>query len=143
MQLVFEETYVLDKYSFVFTFIAFVFQKFIMTDFMLANEMKRHAMIGALKADLGDLEIACFIRVARSFVPGIRIELKKKKKRKENENKNVISVTKGKKNHSTRSESRRTLEFINKVKQIIDENRGDSMKSMGKRVECVNQKECS
>ena len=39
-----------------------------MRDPMLTNEMKRHAVIVELKADLGGLEIACFLRVARSFV---------------------------------------------------------------------------
>ena len=36
-----------------------------MTDLMLTNEMKRYAVIEALKADHGDLEIARFLRVAR------------------------------------------------------------------------------
>ena len=53
-----------------------------MRDLMLTNEMKRHAVIVALKADHGDLEIACFLRVARLFVYKIRKELEK-------ENKNV------------------------------------------------------
>ena len=58
---------------------------------MLTNEMKRHAVIVALKADLADLEIAGFHRVAWSFVYKIRKELEK-------ENNNVMSVSKRKKN---------------------------------------------
>ena len=54
---------------------------------MLTTEMKRHAVIVALKADYGDLEIARFLRVARSFVYKIRKEL---------ETDNVMSVSKGK-----------------------------------------------
>ena len=42
--------------------------------------MKRHALIVKIKADHGDLEIVCFLRVTRSFVHKIRKELKKKKK---------------------------------------------------------------
>ena len=58
---------------------------------MLTNEMKMHALIVALKADHGDLEVVCFLRVARSFVHKIREELEK-------ENDNVMSVSKRKKN---------------------------------------------
>ena len=46
-----------------------------MTDPMLTNEMKRHYLIVALK---GDLEIARFLSVARSFVHKIRKEFPKK-----------------------------------------------------------------
>ena len=62
-----------------------------MTDPMLTNEMKRRAVIVALKADHGDLEIARFLRGARSFVLKIRKELEK-------ENDNVMPVSKRKKN---------------------------------------------
>ena len=84
-----------------------------MTDPVLTNEMKRHVVIGTLKADHGDLKVACFLRVARLFVHKIRKELEK-------ENDNVMSVSKCKK-HSTSSDSVRTPEFIHKVKQTIDE----------------------
>ena len=50
-----------------------------MTDPMLTNEMKRQAMIVAFEADHGDLEIARFLRVARSFVHKIHKELEKEK----------------------------------------------------------------
>ena len=56
----------------------------------LTNEIKRHAVIVALKANHGDLEIAHFLRVARSFVHKIHKELEK-------ENNNVMSVSKHKK----------------------------------------------
>ena len=62
-----------------------------MTDLMLTNEMKRYSEIVALKADHGDLEIAHFLKVARSFVRRIREELEK-------ENDNLMSVSKRKKN---------------------------------------------
>ena len=48
-----------------------------MTDLMLTNEMKRHSEIVALKADHGDLEIAHFLKVTRSFVHKICKELEK------------------------------------------------------------------
>ena len=50
------------------TFSSFIFQKLILTDPMLTNEMKRHDEIVALKAYYGDLEIDCFLGVARSSV---------------------------------------------------------------------------
>ena len=58
---------------------------------MLTNEMKRQVVIVSLKVDHGDLEIARFLRVARSFVYKIRKEWEKEKE-------NVISVSKRKKN---------------------------------------------
>ena len=54
VQFVFEDTYILDYYSFLLTFAAFIFQKIIMTDPMPTNEMKKHAVIVALKADPDD-----------------------------------------------------------------------------------------
>ena len=72
--------------------------------------MKRHAVIGVLKADPGNLDIARFRRVARSFVHKIRKELEKEN--------NVMSVWKHKK-HSTRSDSMRTSEFIHKVEKKL------------------------
>ncbi|XP_036369808.1 zinc finger protein 22-like [Octopus sinensis] len=44
---------------------------------ILTNEMKRHAVIVALIANHGDLEISRFLKVARSFVHKIRCELEK------------------------------------------------------------------
>ena len=44
---------------------------------MLTNEIKRHIVIVVLMANHGDLEIARFLRVARSFVLNIRKELEK------------------------------------------------------------------
>ena len=62
-----------------------------MKDSTLTNEIKRHSVIVALKADHGDLEITRFLRVARLFVHKLRKELKKK------ENDNLMSVSKHKK----------------------------------------------
>ena len=61
---------------------------------MLTNEMKKHTVIVALKADHGDSEIALFFRVARSFVHKIHKELEK-------ENYCVMSVSKRKKTSHT------------------------------------------
>ena len=58
-----------------------------MTDSMLTNEMKRNAVIVALKADHRDLGIAFHLRAARSFIHKIRKELEK-------ENDNVMSLSK-------------------------------------------------
>ena len=88
-------------------------------------------MIVALKADHGDLEIARFLRGVKSLVHKIRKELEK-------ENNNVMPVSKHKK-HSTRSDSMRTPVFIHIVKQTIDENRVQSMRSIAKN---DNQKGC-
>ena len=52
--------------------------------------MKRPAVIVALKADHGDLEIACFLKVTRLFVHKICKELEK-------ENDNITSLSKHKK----------------------------------------------
>ena len=65
-----------------------------MTDPMLTNEMERYGVIVALKANNGDLEIACFLRVARLLVYQIRKELEKK-------NYNLMSVSKHKKTFHT------------------------------------------
>ena len=46
----------------------------------------------------------------------------------------TMPVSKRKKKHSTRSDSMRTLEFIHKLKQKIDENRGQSMRSIAKKL---------
>ena len=98
-----------------------------MTDPMLTNEMnERHVVIVALKADHGDSEIACFLRVARLFVHKIHKELEK-------ENDNVMSLWKRKK-HSLCSNSLRTPEFIHIVKQPIDENWSQSMRSIAKKL---------
>ena len=56
-----------------------------MIDPTLTNEMKRHAVIVILKVDRGDLEIAYFLRVERSFVHKIH-----KKLEKENDNVNIL-----------------------------------------------------
>ena len=58
-----------------------------MTDPMLTNEMKRHPVIVVSKADHGDLKIARFLSVARSFADKIRKEIEK-------ENDNVMSGSK-------------------------------------------------
>ena len=55
---------------------------------MLTNEMRRHAVIVALKVDHGDLEIEHFLRIAKSF-----IHMKKKKM--------IMSVSKRKKTFHT------------------------------------------
>ena len=93
---------------------------------ILTNKIKGHAVIVVLKAVHGDLEIAYFLRVARSFVHKIRKELEK-------ENDNVMSVSKHKKN-SIRSDSMRTSRFIHKVKQTTDENQGQSERSIAKKL---------
>ena len=62
-----------------------------MTGPILTNEMKRPAVIVTLKADHGDLEIECFLRIARLFFHKIHKELEK-------ENDTVMCVSKHKKN---------------------------------------------
>ena len=100
-----------------------------MTDPVQIKEMKRYAVVVALKYD--HLEIANFLRIARSFVHKIRKELEK-------ENYNVMSVSKRKK-HSTRSDSMITPKFIHKVKQTINEKQGQSTRSIAKKVACLKR----
>ena len=95
-----------------------------MTDSMLTNEMKRHAVIMALKVDHGDLEIAYFLRITRLFIHKIRKELEK-------ENDNVMSVSKQKTFHTFQFNE--NTEIIHKVKQTIDEDQGQSMRSNAKK----------
>ena len=95
-----------------------------MADTQLTQEMKRHAVIVALKAEHSDLEISRFLKVARSFVYKVRKELEAK-------NGNVSPVSKCKK-HSKRSDITRTLEFIQQVQQTIDDNPRKSMTSLAK-----------
>ena len=92
-----------------------------MTDTMLTNEMKRQAVVVVLKADH-----VRSLRVTRSFVDKICKELEK-------ENDYVMSISKRKK-YCTSSDSMRTPEFIHKVKQTINENWGQSIRSIAKRL---------
>lgn len=71
---------------------------------MLTNEMKRHAMIVALKAKYGDLKSFRFLKFTIYFVNKIRRELKK-------EDRSVLSLSK-RKNHSKRSDFMRMPEFF-------------------------------
>ena len=89
--------------------------------------MKRHAVIVVLNADHGDLEIAIF------FCPQNTQRIRKKKKKDY-----VMSVSKRKK-HSTSSNTMITPEFIYKLKQTIDENRGQSMRSSTKSCMCLKR----
>ena len=88
---------------------------------MLTNEMKCYVVFVGLKVDQGDLEIECFLRFARSFVNKVPKMLEK-----ENDNQNVKK--------STCFYSLRTPEFNQKVKQTVDENRGQSMRSISKKL---------
>lgn len=83
---------------------------------MITNEIKRQAVIVALSADNSDIDIAYFLRVARSFAQKTRKELK-------DADSSTISVSEHN-IHSARSNKVRTSEFIQQVKQIIDEKRG-------------------
>ena len=100
-----------------------------MTEPMPTNEMKRHVVIIALKADHRDLEIATFLRVTRLFIRKIRKELEK-------ENDNPCLYQK-RKRPSTRSDSPTTPKFIHKVKQTIDEYRGQSIGQLQKSQKCL------
>ena len=69
--------------------------------------MKRHAEIVSIKAEHSDLEIARFLKVARSFVYKVRKELEEK-------NGDELVASKSKK-HCQRSDSIRTPEFVKRV----------------------------
>ena len=136
--MIFVDRYILDQYCFLLTFTGFIFQKLIMVDHTLTNEMKRHDTIVALKVDHGHLESARFLRVTRSFVHKIRKELEK-------ENDEVTSVSKHKKTfHTSR---------FNENIRIYSYSKADNwwiLRSINEvncvKVACVwkdNQKECS
>lgn len=77
--------------------------------------MKRHSVIGVLKANYKDLQISLFLRVARLFIRKLRKEL-------ENEKNSVLSLLKLKKKHSTRCDAVIKPKFIQKIKQTINDN---------------------
>ena len=91
---------------------------------MLTQEMKRHAVIVSLKAGHKDLEIARFLKVARSFVYKVRKEL-------EAQDGKVSPVAKRKK-HSRCTGSIRTPKFIQQVQKDIDDNPRRSMRCIAK-----------
>ena len=95
-----------------------------MTHPQLTQEMKRRAVIVAIKAEHSDLETSRFLKVARSFVYKVRKEL-------ETEDGNVSPVSKRKK-YFKRSDIIRTPEFIQQVQQAIDDNSIKSMRSIAK-----------
>ena len=95
-----------------------------MADTSINNEMKRHAVIVSIKAKHSNLEIARFLKVARSFVCKVRKEL--------NENNGDELATSKRKQHCQRSDSLRTPEFVRRVHGMIDENLGKSMRHLAK-----------
>ena len=95
-----------------------------MADINITQEMKRHAVIVAIMAEHSDLQIAQFLKVARSFVFKVLKELKDK-------NGQISPVAKRKK-HQQRSDSIRTPEFVQRVQNIIDESPQKSMRSIAK-----------
>ncbi|XP_052823177.1 uncharacterized protein LOC128247605 [Octopus bimaculoides] len=85
--------------------------KIIMADPQLTQEMKRHGVNVVIKAEHSDLEISQVLKVARSFVYKVCMEL-------ETEDGNVSPVSKHKKHYKC-SEIIRTPEFIQQVQQIM------------------------
>ena len=96
-----------------------------MTEPRLTNEMKRHAVMVALKSDHGDLEIVHFLKVARLFDHKIRKKLEK-------ENENVKNIP-----HVPIQWEHPNL-FI-KLSKKTDENRGQSMRSIEKTCLCLKR----
>ena len=88
----------------------------------ITNEVKRHTVIVSIKAKHSNLEIAIFLRVARSFVFKVRKEL--------NENNGGGLATSKGKQRCRRSDSLRTPEFVRKVHYMMDENPGKSMRHL-------------
>ena len=86
--------------------------------------MKRHALIVAIHAKHSDLEISQYFNVARSFVHKVRREL-------EASDGNVESVAKRRK-HEPRSDTVRTLQFVQKIREIIDEDPSKSMRAISR-----------
>lgn len=83
-----------------------------MADSQLTQEMKRHAVIVALHAQHSDVEIARFLKVARSFVHKVRKELEASA--------GQVSPVAKRKKHSQRSDRVRTPQFVQQVQDMID-----------------------
>lgn len=90
----------------------------------ITQEMKRHAVIVSIAAGHTNSEIAAFLNVARSFVYKVRRELV--------DARGNVASTSQRKQHSRRSDSIRTSEFINAIQSAIDESPGKSMRALAK-----------
>ncbi|KAM3188443.1 hypothetical protein ACTXT7_000269 [Hymenolepis weldensis] len=100
------------------------FEKDLMPDTTITNEMKNHSVIVSLKAKHKNLEIARFLKVARSSICKVRKELL-------NENNgNGLGATRKRREHCQCSVSLRTPRFVRRVHGMIDENPGKSMRDI-------------
>lgn len=95
-----------------------------MAENQITQKMKRHAVLVALKAGHSDLEIARFLKVARSFVHKVRQELQS--------NNGTVSKIAKRKENSKRCDMMRTDDFVEKIKQAVDANPRNSMRSHAK-----------
>ena len=102
-----------------------------MDSLILTQEMKRHAVLVAISAQHSDSEIASFLNVARSFVFKVRHELK-------TSGGDISSVAKRKK-HSRRSDTIRTPDFVQQVREAVDEDPGRSMRSIAQHMDVAER----
>ncbi|KAM3180306.1 hypothetical protein ACTXT7_016539 [Hymenolepis weldensis] len=96
------------------------YAKDLIPDTTITNEMERYAVMVCIKAKRSNLEIAGFLKVARSFGFKIRKELL-------NENNGDELTTSRRKQICKLYDSLRTPEFITRVHDMTDENLGKSM----------------
>ena len=95
-----------------------------MAENQITQNMKRHTVLVALKAERSDLEIARFLKVARSFVHKVRQDLQS--------DNGTVSKTAKRKENSTRFDKIRTDDFVKEIKQTVDANPRNSMRSLAK-----------
>ena len=97
-----------------------------MEDYKVTQEMKRHAVIVAIRAKHIDLEISNFLNCARSFVHKVRSEL-------ETSNGDIESAAKRKK-HEERSDIIKTPEFVKQAQNIIEKDPSTSMRAIARKL---------
>ena len=85
-----------------------------MNDIKVTKQMKRHAVIVAIKAQHDDTEIARFLKVARSFVAKVRKHL-------EAADRDPALAAK-RKTHAKCPNAIKTHKFVQKVQEKIQEN---------------------
>ena len=98
-----------------------------MVDNKLTQELKRHAVIVAIHAKHSDLEILQFLNVARSFLHKVRRGL-------EESDGDVESVGKHRK-HKPSADTARTLQFVQQVQDIIDEDHSKSIRAISRELQ--------
>ena len=93
--------------------------------------MKRHAVLVAIAAHHSDSEIASFLNLARPFVFKVRHELQMS-------GGDISSVARRKK-HSRRPDTIGTPDFIQQVREAVDEDPGKSMRPIAQHMDVAER----